>query len=56
MDAEKKKALEEKLLRLFENQEPKVVAKKTIHAGVGNVIRRRKGQPDKRLGLDNQNA
>ncbi|MBI9074696.1 MAG: hypothetical protein JEZ02_04720 [Desulfatibacillum sp.] len=55
MDPEKKKALEEKLLRLFESQEPKVV-QRPVHTGIGNVIRRRKGQPDKRLNLTEQNG
>ncbi|ACL05503.1 hypothetical protein [Desulfatibacillum aliphaticivorans] len=55
MDPEKKKALEEKLLRLFENQETKVV-ERPVNRGIGNVIRRRKGQPDKRLSLPEQSA
>lgn len=52
MDPEKKKALEEKLMRLFENETPKV-EKKPHQRGVGNTIRRRKGQPDKRINLPN---
>jgi len=46
-------ALLQKLLDRELVESDKKPPKKRVHTGSGNVIRRRKGQPDKRIALPN---